>query len=99
METIKVYIYGAGIEYRRLRDFSSPLRDRLEILGIVTTEDIGVNFIDGYPVMRPTEMDQSQMDYVVLAAGAWKEMAEHLMELGVDGEKIVRSYVFYTEAK
>lgn len=97
MEKIKVYIYGAGQEYRKLRDFSSELRNRLEILGVVTTEDIGINCIDGYPVIRPEQMNQDEMEYIIIAIGSWKEIAELLIEKGFDEEKIIRSQVFYKE--
>ena len=85
----------AGKEYRKLIEFSSPLRDKLDILGVVTTTDIGIDVLDGYKVIRPIEINPSEMDYVIIAIGAWREVAELLIAQGIDKTKIIRSSVFY----
>lgn len=94
MDKIRVYIYGAGAQYRRWRDYSCELKNRIEVLGIVTTSDIGVQELDGCPVIRPAEMKE-EMDYVIIAVAAWEEIAQQLIEQGVDEEKIIRSSVFF----
>ena len=80
---MKVYIYGAGNEYRRFRDFSSPFKDSLEVLGIVTTEDIGVEYLDGYKVIRPSEICQDEMDFVVIAVWKWTDIVEILSQYNI----------------
>lgn len=97
MDKIRIYIYGAGEQYRKWRDYQCKLKERIEVLGIVTTSDSGIQELDGYPVIRPEEIKKEEMDYVVIAIGCWTEIAEYLIEIGVSAEKIIRSTVFYRE--
>lgn len=94
MNKIRVYVYGAGKEYQRWNALTCEVKEQLEILGIVTTSDIGVQELDGHPVIRPAVMKNEEVDYVIIAIAAWKEIAELLVEQGIDETKIIRSSVF-----
>jgi len=95
MNKIRVYIYGAGAQYRKWQEHQFEWKERIEVLGIVTTSDIGVSELDGYPVIRPTEMKTDGSDYVIIAVKEWEEIAKYLIECGVEKEKIIRSSVLY----
>lgn len=90
----KVYIYGAGHYYNRLSSYLRRESDQLEVLGVVTSQPMFFEKIDGYKVIRPEEMNMSQADYVIIAVKEWKEVAAKLYELGVKEEEIIRSSVF-----
>ena len=95
MKKIRIYIYGAGAEYKKLLPKLQEWKEQIEVLGIVTTNDIGVNSMDGYSVIRPVEICQEAMDYVVIAVVAWKEILHTLLSYQIPKAKIIRSLVFY----
>ena len=91
MRKVRIYIYGAGGEYRRLLLQLSRFSEQIEVLGIVTTKDIGVTVLDGYKVIRPSDIDCQLMDYVVIAVLDWKEIMLTLFSYNIEKNKMVRS--------
>lgn len=92
---IKIYVYGAGLEYNKLSSYLLMQRDRIEVLGIVTTQRQLFDSIDGYRCLLPCDIDVENMDYVVIASKAWKEIMKTLLFYGIDEEKVIFSGVFY----
>ena len=96
MKNYKVYIYGAGNEYRKLSAYLEKQGSKIEIQAIVTTSPQEFDVLDGYPVIRPKEIDLTHLDYVIIAVcNAWEEIAQMLLAQGIEKEKIIRSYLFY----
>lgn len=91
----KVYIYGMGNEYNRLSSYLPLYKDRLEILGVVTTNRQAISRMDGYPCVTVEEIDKSRMDYIIVAIQKWKEIVGILVQHGIGEEKIIRSNAFY----
>ena len=91
----RVYIYGAGNEYRKFSAYVKETQINVEILAIITTTDIGMRVLDGYPVIRPSEMDEERMDYVVVAVCKHDEIIQTLAARGIKKEKILFSWMFY----
>lgn len=92
--TYNVYIYGAGNEYNRFVSYLPMLLKYINILGIVTTERQKFKTIDGYPCITVDEINVSEVDYIVIAAADWKNIAEILNLKGITNNKIIRSTVF-----
>jgi len=95
MRKLKIYVYGAGMEYKKLYPKLTAWKERIEVLGIVTTQDIGVDNVNGYPVIRPEEICQDVMDYVVIAVKAWKEVMDTLLSNRILKEKIIKGQEIY----
>ena len=95
MKQLKIYVYGGGAEYRKLLPKLKEWKEQIEVLGIVTTNDIGVNSMDGYPVIRPAEICQEKMDYVVIAVLAWEEILHTVLSYQIPREKITRGCAIY----
>lgn len=95
MKKLKCYIYGAGNEYNRLCSYMMLYRDKIEILGIVTTSRQKFSMLDGFECIVPDEMNQENMDYVIIAVREWKEIADILRSMGIPEEKFLRSSIFY----
>lgn len=91
----KVYIYGMGNEYNKLSSYLSLYKDKLEILGIVTTNKPKISCLDGYPCMPVERINTDELDYVIIAVVNWKEIASILETHGIDENKIIRSTAFY----
>lgn len=91
----RVYIYGAGNEYNRMASYLPLYRDRLEVLGIVTTEKDNRPKIDGYPCLTVREIDRDAIDYIIIAVVNWRKIADILEQNGIGEDKIIRSHVFY----
>lgn len=91
---IKIYVYGAGFEYNRFLSYVSAYSDKVEIIGIVTTESQPIKFLDGYPCITAEEMRLDLVDYIVIAIAKWEEIISDLKALGVEGKKIIPSVVF-----
>jgi len=86
---VNAYIYGAGWEYCKFKEWTLGLKVKLNVLAIVTTEDIGYDYVDESKVIRPTEIVQEQADYVIIAVKKWKEVKSLLLTQGITEEKIV----------
>lgn len=94
MTTIKIYIYGAGQEYNKFSSYLAAYSNRIEIIGVVTTERQNIQFLDGYPCIVAEEMNIEKADYIVIAKEKWKEVAEYLKAFGIGEEQIIPSKVF-----
>lgn len=94
MDKIKIYIYGAGEEYNKFLSYTSAYSEKIEIIGIVTTERQRVEYLDGYPCIIAKEMKVNAVDYIIIAIKKWKEIVEYLKQLDIGFEKIILSNVF-----
>lgn len=91
----RIYIYGAGSDYNRFASYLNIYRDRLEVLGIITTKPQTFDKIDGYSVSVIDDIFLDDFDFIILASRQfWREMFEKCIELGIEEEKIIRSSVF-----
>lgn len=90
----KVYIYGGGREYNRFAAYLPLYREKLTVLGIVTTKENRNSSIDGFPCITLEELNTNEMDYVIIAVKNWKEIAELLYLKGIEESKIIRSSIF-----
>ena len=95
MQKIKCYIYGAGNEYNRFCSYLPLYEDRIDILGVITTEWQGFSKIDGFSWIRFEEIEKTEWDYVIIAVRNWKEIAGILERQGIFKEKMIRSSSFY----
>lgn len=91
----KVYICGMGNEYNRLSSYLKLYRDRLNVLGIVTTEKQVISEMDGYPCKTIQEIDAGEMDYVIIAVNQWRQIADTLVQYGIEESRIIRGSAFY----
>lgn len=91
---LKMYIYGAGYEYNRVKSYLNCYQDKIQIIGIVTSEKQDYTFLDGFPCITISQMDIEEMDYIIIAVQAWKEVFSCLRRYGVNDNKIIRSHVF-----
>ena len=90
----KIYIYGAGNMYNRLSDYLRFQRNRIIVLGIVTTTKLPYYTIDGYNCFSVNEVDLNEADFVVVAIEKWEEIRDFLLKKGVLRKKIIRDKVF-----
>lgn len=90
-----VYIYGAGNEYNRLSAIINMYSDKLNVLGLVTTERQLFKSIDGFACLTVDEIDVEKMDYIIIAVGKWKEISDSLIVRGIDEKYIIRSSAFF----
>lgn len=97
MDRFKVYIYGAGNEYRKLSPYLKRQGNNIEVQAIVTTAPQEFESLDGYSVIRPDKMNMENFDYVIVAVVQCEEIISNLLSLGVAKEKILRSSLFYGE--
>lgn len=91
----KVYIFGAGYEYTKFTSVLSYYSDKWDILGVVTSQKLKSEYIDGFPCITLDDM-QISCDWVILAVNKWNEVYENLIKKGIDKKKIILSRVFYT---
>lgn len=94
MEKIKIYIYGAGHSYNKFCSYLSAYSDKIEVVGIITTQRQEFKYLDGYPCLIMNEIDMKIADYIVVAVEKWQEIVENLKQLGIQNEKIILSKVF-----
>lgn len=94
MGKIKIYIYGAGCQYNKFLSYVLAYSEKIEVIGIVTTERQRVKKLDGYPCITASEMQMDEADYIIIAVEKWKEIAVYLKSLGIESEKIIPSKVF-----
>lgn len=92
----KVYIYGEGNEYNKFASYLFLYQDKLDILGLVTTEKSRVSSMDGCPCITVEEIDKTEMDYIIIAVKAWREIADILSQKGIDESKIILSTAFFS---
>lgn len=95
MEKLKCYIYGAGMEYNRLKSYIGLYKNEIEIIGIVTTRKQNFSYMDGFPCITIDKINAGEYDYVIIAVRNWKEVGGILKEYGITEEKWIRSTVFY----
>lgn len=91
-----VYIYGAGNEYNKLSSYLPVYEEQLNVLGIITTKKQCFSILDGYPCYTLAEVDISNADYIIIAVGRWREIADLLYaEKGIEDDRIIRSSAFF----
>lgn len=95
MQKYKVYIYGMGNEYNRLSSYLSLYKNKLEILGVITTKEPMISWLDGHPCTSVEKINTDELDYVIIAVVNWKEIANILESHGIDENRIIRSSAFY----
>ena len=91
---LKVYIFGHGFIYSRLASYLPLYRQKLDILGIITTEK-SIDSIDGYPCFKARKVDLNEADYIIIAVEKWREIADYLTKLGADCSKFIRANIFF----
>lgn len=90
----RVYIYGMGREYNKLSSYLLLYKDKLDVLGVVTTQKPSISSIDGYSCISVDDIDKEAADYVIIAVAKWQEIMDILEKHGIGEEKIIRSHVF-----
>ena len=89
----KVYIYGAGHAYNILSSYLHLYKEKIEVLGIVTTNHIPYRYIDGYKCILAEDANWELADYCIVAVEDWEEIRNKLVCYGVES-KILRSHIF-----
>ena len=66
----KVVLWGYGNEYRKWRKRLRELHDAdiIHVLGITATEQPELMEIDGWPVISPTSISSTELDYVIICS-------------------------------
>ena len=93
-EKYKCYIYGAGNLYNKISAVLHLHRHIIEIIGVVTTDEPKMAFLDEYRCFKAIDVDWDKSDLVIIAVENWKSIYDYLQMLGVALEKIIRGQVF-----
>lgn len=95
MSMYNIYIYGAGQKYNQFMAIYHKYSDQLNVIGIVTTERSIYSYIDGIPMIQADDMEFDCVEYIIIAADAWHEISQDLLNRGCCKDKIIRSHIFF----
>ncbi len=95
MDKIRVYVYGAGNEYKKLKNYLLKYDDIINVLGILLSNCDGNKTIDGKQIYKVSDILESNWDYIIISVVYWEEIYEKLKKSGIQDEKIILGASFY----
>lgn len=89
---LKILIFGAGLARYPILRFLNP--ETTILMGYLDNNPIKVGrILDGVPVYKASNVNNLIFDYIIISSeGAYREISEQLLEIGVPKEKIVQPY-------
>lgn len=81
---IGVFVYGAGNEYNKFVCLLNLYKNQIHVLGLVTTNAMKYNMLDGYRLYRPEQILDEKFDYIIIAVKEWKPVADVLLRYGIE---------------
>lgn len=94
MNKYNVYIYGAGVECRKLLTYLPKYEKYINIKGIVTSHKSDQIYLGEYKIITIDEVDS--FDFIIVSVVKWREIVDILYSRGVEDKKIILGAVFYS---
>lgn len=94
MNRYNAYIYGAGYKFNKLSAFLPLYKEKIQVLGVVTTFSPSSREIGGYKCFGINEVNLNSADIIIIAIENWRPIFDELMIQKIDENKIIRSTVF-----
>ncbi|MCR5546831.1 MAG: glycosyltransferase family 4 protein [Lachnospiraceae bacterium] len=90
---MRIVIFGVGQYYKNRKRQLEELGNEVQIVCFIDNNSI-VNQMDGYPILKPYELNGVNYDCILLMSKSNREMTKQLIEMGIPKDRIVNWFQF-----